>query len=272
MKWTGYKIVHREGDHAVSLATGRDNRRSVYSLKPGAILQGPTYLGTSKAYAVDYFSTGSENPTDPEEMLLTVEYDDRDILKGNPDEPDQLTGGAEVIVRKCRLKSADSLRKEQTTGKEASMEKLSSYLDRIADALEERGFLKEAFELDVISNTLDLMTTPARASQREIMEELGFASQYIKKTSPQVAMQAFASYWGSEHGPALYEIARQQSLSGPSQPLVQKWDAALQKAKRAKATGLPPQPAEADPFLSPAERAQTKKPVAPVEDPVFTRG
>lgn len=35
------------------------------------------------------------------------------------------------------------------------MNKLSSYLDKIAESLEKKGFIKEAREIDVVSNTLD---------------------------------------------------------------------------------------------------------------------
>lgn len=53
-----------------------------------------THLGTSRDYVIDYFSGG----TDYEDLLLTYEYDERDLLKGDPEHKN-----SEIIVKKAKL-------------------------------------------------------------------------------------------------------------------------------------------------------------------------
>jgi hypothetical protein len=252
----GYKIVNREGDHAISLA----DRKVKYPLHIGATILGPTYLGTSRAYAVDYYASGSTDPDDLEDLLLTVEYDDRDILKGNPDEPDQMTGGAEVLVRKAKLKSVESMR---GTTKESFEMKITDYLDKVASSLESRGFLKEAYEIDVLANTIeavDIMKQYAKPSQQEQMSELNFAAQSLKGKTPQIAQQDFVSFWGQEYGPELFQMAAARVKGDQSPQLFQKWESSVLRAQAAKRKPrFEAEPTKADPFMSQEEIAKAKK-------------
>jgi len=244
---TGYKIVYRDGDHARSMADPKVS----YPLTPGTKLRGPLYLGTSRAYAVDYYSTGTEDPEDMEEMLFTVEYDDRGIIKGNPDEPDQMTGGAEVLVRSATLKKAESLRVQK---KESSKMNITDYLDKVASALESRGYVKEAYEIDLIANTLDLMTQVKKPSQDEQMGELNFAAQFVKGKPPQQALQSFIDYWGPDYGPALHKMATYRAQGGNDPRLVPQWGSTVIRAQKAKqlAPKMQADPAD-DPFMSQAD-------------------
>lgn len=54
------------------------------------------FLGTTKDFCLDYYSCKGEDGAKPE-MLLTYEFDDDDILRGQPDE------NGEVQVRKAKL-------------------------------------------------------------------------------------------------------------------------------------------------------------------------
>jgi len=148
---------------------------------------------------------------------------------------------------------------------------LTASLDRIADVLEEKGLLMEACEIDVISNTMDLMTQHAKATQHENMEELNFAGQYAARTPPQIAQQSFVSYWGREYGPVLYDLARRKAGGDTSPALRQQWDATLSRAAQSKAGRAPLEPMPDDPFLSPAERQRLKKPAPQPSDDVFVK-
>lgn len=114
------------------------------------------------------------------------------------------------------------------------MNKIASMLDDIADRLESLGLIREAMDLDVISNTIeayDIATPYARVTQRERMEDLGFAAQYVSQKPPSVAMQAFIDYYGAEHGPTIYDIAK-RSVSGNITPNHQReWQTAVNRAK-----------------------------------------
>jgi len=220
MRRTGYKVVHREGDHAISLA----DRNVRYPLHVGAAIQGPVYLGTSRAFAADYYASFSDDPEDPEELLLTVEYDDGDIIKGDPDEPDQLTGGAEVLVRRATLRGVESLKGAR---KESSGMRITEYLDRVADSLESRGMLREAYEVDVLANTVeaaDIMTQYAKPTKQENMTELNFAAQFVKGKPQRQAMDAFNAFWGDYYGPYFYKLAVARSRGGMPQEVQGAWD------------------------------------------------
>jgi len=105
----GYKIVNYDGKQAYSIA---DNKVK-YSLKKGTIETGKIYLGTSEKYARAYYSTESSDPDDPQELLLVYEINPSDIIQGNLEDKDQLTGGSEIIVRKAKLKSAYNITKKE---------------------------------------------------------------------------------------------------------------------------------------------------------------
>ena len=101
----GYKMVNVEGDLAISLF----DPNVKYKLIKGKIETGNIYLGTSEKFVTDYYYTGSDDPEDPQEALLTYEYNRSDVVKGNPDEKDQISGGGEIIVKKAKLLSAFNL-------------------------------------------------------------------------------------------------------------------------------------------------------------------
>ena len=101
----GYKIVNYDGKQAYSIA----DKNVKYPLKKNSIMTGNIYLGTSERYAVDYYSTGSDDPDDPQELLMTYEYDLSDLVKGDPSEKDQMTGGTEIIVKKAKLIAVKNL-------------------------------------------------------------------------------------------------------------------------------------------------------------------
>lgn len=255
MRRTGYKVAHRQGDRAVSLA----DRNVRYPLRPGSVIQGPAYLGTSRAYAIDYYATFSDDPEDPEELLLTVEYDDGDIIKGNPDEPDQLTGGAEVLVRKATLKRVEPLK---AASKESSGMSIIDYLDRVASSLESAGLLREAYEIDVLSNTIeavDVMKQYAKPTQQENMSELNFAAQFVRGKTPQQAQEAFNSFWGDYYGPYFYKLAVARSKGVQTPDVQSAWDRlkALTKRQPMMAPERAQQPGQ-EAFMSPQEVAKAK--------------
>lgn len=105
----GYKIVNYDGNNAYSIA----DHKIKYSLKKNHIELGNIFLGTSKRFAVDYYSTGSDDPEDPQELILTYEYSLLDVVKGNPDDKDYMTGGSEIIVKRAKLIAAYNLTKDK---------------------------------------------------------------------------------------------------------------------------------------------------------------
>jgi len=78
-KYLGYKIVGWTGKKAFSIY----NLNHEISLKKGQITTNPegVYLGNSKQYVIDYFSGG----TNYQDLLLTYEYDSKDLIKGDPE-------------------------------------------------------------------------------------------------------------------------------------------------------------------------------------------
>lgn len=109
-KHLGYKIVNFDGKDAYSIA----DKRVKYSLKKNDIHVGNIYLGTSKKYATEYYSTDSDDPEDPEELLLTYEFSPKDIKKGNLEDKDYMTGGSEIIVSKAKLVSVYNITKKKS--------------------------------------------------------------------------------------------------------------------------------------------------------------
>lgn len=101
----GYKIVNYDGKQAYSIA----DKNVKYPLKKNSTMTGNIYLGTSERYAIDYYSTGSDDPDDPQELLMTYEYDLSDLVKGDPNEKDQMTGGTEIIVKRAKLIAVKNL-------------------------------------------------------------------------------------------------------------------------------------------------------------------
>jgi len=106
----GYKIVNFDGKDAYSIA----DKKVKYPLKKNSTHTGNIYLGTSKKYATEYYSTDSDDPEDPEELLLTYEFFPSDIKKGNLDDKDYMTGGSEIIVSKAKLVNVYNITKKKT--------------------------------------------------------------------------------------------------------------------------------------------------------------
>lgn len=95
-RYFGYKIVHglMSDTYAKSIYDG-----SLISLrKSWQYFHGHgLYLGTSKNFCLDYYSCAGEEGAKPE-MLLTYEFTDVDVLRGDPE-----YNNGEVQVSKARL-------------------------------------------------------------------------------------------------------------------------------------------------------------------------
>lgn len=146
--------------------------------------------------------------------------------------------------------------------------KLTEYLDRVASALELKGFLKEAYDLDVIANTLDLITAPAPVTERERNEEFNYAVINVKKNA-MAAKQELQRYWGPQWGQTMFNIANRQAQAGRSIDMFPQWQKASLQAKQEKSHKMQVEPKQDDYFMSPEERAKVNKPV--VENSPFTR-
>jgi hypothetical protein len=150
--------------------------------------------------------------------------------------------------------------------------RITDYLDRIASDLESKGLFKEAYDIDILANTLDLMTQHAKVTERERMEELNYAGQYISATRPNLAMQSFLDYWGPEYGPTIYDLAKRKASGDTNPGLFQNWQTVVGKARQSKSVRrqLTPEQTSQDPFMSQAEREKLRRPVQQKDD-VFTR-
>jgi len=102
----GYKIV------GVDKKTNR-----IYSIYDKTIIDaqiGRTYtynnsglfLGTSKQFCMDYYSCGT--PDEDGELLLTYQYEGRDIIRGEPTH-----SNGEVQVKQAKLTNIDIINKEE---------------------------------------------------------------------------------------------------------------------------------------------------------------
>jgi hypothetical protein len=91
-KYIGYKIVGWNGKKAYSLM----DKQTVYNIKVGTTHKSPKglYLGTSRQFVEDYYS----GLTDDTDLLLTCEYFNEDIIKGDP-----TYKNGEIIVRKYKI-------------------------------------------------------------------------------------------------------------------------------------------------------------------------
>jgi hypothetical protein len=147
--------------------------------------------------------------------------------------------------------------------------RITEYLDRIASALEDKGLLLEAHEIDIIANTLDLMTQHAPVSERERNEEFNYALQHVQ-ANPVMAKRGLINYWGPQWGETIFNIAQSQLAAGRSQNYFPQWQRATMQAKQEKSRKTVAQPVQDDPFLSPTERAKAKR-QEPAEESPFTR-
>lgn len=96
-KQIGYKCMAYEDGKAVSLA----NKELAFDLRLGANLSmsgDGVYLSNSRDLVVDYY-TGI---TDNDEVLLTLEYDDKDLIDGN-----LLDKESELTVKKAKIIGAE---------------------------------------------------------------------------------------------------------------------------------------------------------------------
>jgi len=83
-KLLGYKIMlwDKETQKASSICDTRNKMDlqigKVYSMTGDGI-----YLGNSKEYVLKYFYVEKDDESDPDSVLLTFEFDDSDIIKGD---------------------------------------------------------------------------------------------------------------------------------------------------------------------------------------------
>jgi len=91
----GYKIVAYENGKAFSIY----DQDITIETEKGSVIEDPNgiYLGTSEDFVMTYY-TGL---TDYDDLLLTYQYDDKDIIKGNKNDKD-----SEIIVTKAVLVDA----------------------------------------------------------------------------------------------------------------------------------------------------------------------
>lgn len=95
---TGYKIVGFNGTYAYSIY---DTKLKI-SLVPNSIIHN-SYLGTSREYVINYFSGG----TNDRDLLLTYQYDPKDVIKGDPE-----FKNGEIVVKEARLINVEELKDE----------------------------------------------------------------------------------------------------------------------------------------------------------------
>jgi hypothetical protein len=90
-KKLGYKIVGFNGNDYFSIYS-----KEIINLKLGNIYsyKNGLYLGSSEQFCIDYYSEG----TDFKDALLTFEFDLKDLIRGNPDLPND-----ELLVKKAKL-------------------------------------------------------------------------------------------------------------------------------------------------------------------------
>ena len=95
-KYLGYKIVGFDGARYFSLY----RPDLTIDVTIGSVISPPggLYLGTTKQFCIDYYSNG----TDFQDALLTYEYDENDVLSGEPN-----ASSGEVIVKRGKLKEVE---------------------------------------------------------------------------------------------------------------------------------------------------------------------
>lgn len=98
----GYKVLYRIGDKLVSKA----DKRLAYPAVVGQVLKMPPpgiFLSTKKEYVLAYYSDGPDAEYDEpgmEEVLLTLEFSPKDILRGNftDQDPEAAVSAARVVA------------------------------------------------------------------------------------------------------------------------------------------------------------------------------
>lgn len=97
----GYKLLYRVGDMLRSKA---DSRQTFPGAKVGTVLDMPgngIYLSPNRAYVMTYYTDGPDaeyDTPDMHEVLLTLEFDPRDIVTGNLQDRE-----SEVSVRRAKI-------------------------------------------------------------------------------------------------------------------------------------------------------------------------
>ncbi len=81
----GYRVVGFRPEERIAYSLYNPN--ITYALEIGSVEKSPTpqglYLGTSKNFALDYYSGLTDDP----ELLLTYSFDMEDVLDGDPNSP-----------------------------------------------------------------------------------------------------------------------------------------------------------------------------------------
>lgn len=103
-KHLGYKVIGYDANkkRAFSLY---DSRRT-YKVKVGMIERDDKhglYLGTTRNFPLDYYS----GQTDFDDLLLTCEYTDTDIIKGTPTDKN-----SEILVRQYKIVKIEFIKNE----------------------------------------------------------------------------------------------------------------------------------------------------------------
>jgi len=94
----GYRIVAWDGRQAYSLYD-----KQPVNFEVGETIQSKTgiYLGSTPEFAIDFYS----NLTDMQDRLLTVKFDMKDLIHGDPSQP-----MTELIVRRGTIVASELLR------------------------------------------------------------------------------------------------------------------------------------------------------------------
>jgi len=143
--------------------------------------------------------------------------------------------------------------------------KLTGWIDKIADELESKGYLKEAYDLDLISNTIEAFDVVKPGHERAIrreglgkFSELPLAAEYVSKMPPNAAEQAFIGEYGPQFARKLLELVHRYRAGDKSTALFADW-----KRMIGQATVTPVIQAQStDPFL-PGGPVRTKATPAP---------
>jgi hypothetical protein len=103
VKYLGYKSAIIRSKYLYSIY---DRKFKISQAKVGSVvLLDKFYLGTSKQFVLDYYS----DITDEDEVLLTYEYDESDIVSGGP--PNHPL--SEIIVKRAKLIKIDPMIKDE---------------------------------------------------------------------------------------------------------------------------------------------------------------